>query len=178
MSFEALYEKYQNGTATPEEVAYVEEEIAKARKMSEILENFQTPVLEEASVEVVKKAKKSFNLKTALRTLAIVLVVLVVSAGAVLGGVFGTAITAASDSQTISKEYAGEIAKWEVVNRDGIVFSGEPIIYNIERELKIVDGNFKQSYYKYNVEIRTQNGYEIEIEIDGRNGQVLKFDLD
>lgn len=39
MSFEKLYEKYRNGTASEEEIAYVEEEIAKARKLGEILES-------------------------------------------------------------------------------------------------------------------------------------------
>ena len=38
MSFETLYEKYMNGTASEEERVYVEEEIAKARKLGEILE--------------------------------------------------------------------------------------------------------------------------------------------
>ncbi len=176
MSFEVLYEKYQNGTATPEEVAFVEEEIAKARKMSEILESYQVPEIEEASVETVKKAKKSFTLKTVLRTFAIVVVVLVVSAAAILGGVFGTATTVASDTQTISKDYAIELAKWTVANRDGIVITGEPIVRKVERDLELENG-INHAYYKYCIEL-TANGYEFELEIDSRDGSLISFSLD
>ena len=81
MSFETLYEKYMNGTASEEERVYVEEEIAKARKLGEILEAAEKDkaksaspsdgadgenvclapedILEDADAEQVKKSKKT-----------------------------------------------------------------------------------------------------------------------
>ncbi len=175
MSFEALYEKYQNGTATPEEVAYVEEEIAKARKMSEIMENYQTPQIEEASVEVVHKAKKKFTIKSAIRTAIIALVVLVVGAGAVLGGVFGTAASAAADKQIVSREGAEEIAMRCVVNNYPDV--GNLRVRDVDKDLEI-RGRLTSAYYKYNVDVVAQNGMEFEIEIDSRTGQAILEDVD
>ena len=38
MNFEELYEKYINGTATEEERAYVEAEIQKARRLTQLID--------------------------------------------------------------------------------------------------------------------------------------------
>ena len=81
MSFEKLYEKYRNGTASEEEIAYVEEEIAKARKLGEILEASEKEkgailpcgkeneksaangIFADADAEQVKKARKKHRLR-------------------------------------------------------------------------------------------------------------------
>ncbi len=178
MSFEVLYEKYQNGTATEEEIAYVEEEIAKARKMSEIMENYQVPQLEEASVEEVQKAKKKFALKTALRTLLIVVCVLAVASAVVLGGVFGTAISAANDQQLISRGEAEQLALRTVINYGELGDIGQPTVVETDRDLEIVNGKLNQAYYQYQIEIRTGNRLEIEVEVDSRTGQAWITDID
>ena len=117
MSFETLYEKYMNGTASEEERVYVEEEIAKARKLGEILEAAEKDkaksaspsdgadgenvclapedILEDADAEQVKKARKRHRIRSSVRALLISLVSAIVVAGAVTGGVIGTATGAA-----------------------------------------------------------------------------------
>lgn len=91
MSFETLYEKYMNGTASEEERVYVEEEIAKARKLGEILEAAEKDkaksaspsdgadgenvclapedILEDADAEQVKKARKRHRIRSSVRAL-------------------------------------------------------------------------------------------------------------
>ncbi len=89
MSFEKLYEKYRNGTASEEEIAYVEEEIAKARKLGEILESSENGkgailpcgkeneksaangIFADADAEQVKKARKKHRLRSSVLTLCI-----------------------------------------------------------------------------------------------------------
>lgn len=93
MSFETLYEKYMNGTASEEERVYVEEEIAKARKLGEILEAAEKDkaksaspsggadgenvcfapedILEDADAEQVKKARKRHRIRSSVRALLI-----------------------------------------------------------------------------------------------------------
>ena len=115
MSFETLYEKYMNGTASEEERVYVEEEIAKARKLGEILEAAEKDkaksalpsggadgenvclapedILEDADAEQVKKARKRHRIRSSVRALLISLVSAIVVAGAVTGGVIGTSKT-------------------------------------------------------------------------------------
>ncbi len=177
MSFESLYEKYQNGTATQEEIAYVEEEIAKARKLSEIMESYQAPQIEEATVEEVQKAKKKFNLKTALRTLLIVAVVTIVAVGVVLSGVFGTAASAANDQQLVSRGEAEQLALRTVIDNQELGAIGQLEVVEIERELEIENGKLNHAYYKYQIDIRTQNGLEIEVEVDSRTGKAWISDI-
>ena len=86
MSFEKIYEKYTLGTATEEEKKFVEEEIAKARKLSEIIDGKKTDgaILADADVATIKKARKRHSVKFALKALAISLAVAVTAVGAVV----------------------------------------------------------------------------------------------
>ena len=112
MSFEKIYEKYTLGTATEEEKKFVEEEIAKARKLSEIIDEKKTDgaILADADVATIKKARKRHSVKFALKALAISLAVAVTAVGAVCGGVFGTAMSSAKKNAKISLSDAEKTA--------------------------------------------------------------------
>lgn len=87
MEFEKAYQKFLDGTATPEEVEFVRTEIKKAKELSEIIDMQKKDVIKSADDSKVKKEAKRFSLKMALTTVCIVLVTLAVAAGIVLGSV-------------------------------------------------------------------------------------------
>lgn len=180
MSFETVYEKYLNGTASEEEIAYVEEEIEKARKLSEIIEASNAKPVEyaEADETSIKKAKKQHGIKSVLIALAVSVVVLMVVAGAVLGGVFGTAVGSAKKGVNVTEVQAKEIAI--DYYRNNFYTNGgldKVVITECERDLEYTK-NLVKSYYKYEIEIEQPGGFEIEIEIDSRNGVVTLVDVD
>lgn len=180
MSFETLYEKYMNGTATDEEIAYVEEEIEKARKLGEIIEASKAKPIEfeEADDESIKKAKKQHNVKSVLRAVVVSVAVLIVVAGAVLGGVFGTAISSAKKQVTIGADYAKEIAI--DYYRNNYYSSGgldKILVTNFEKDV-VYGSNLAHSYYKYEIEVKQPGGYELDVEIDSRTGEVRVIDVE
>lgn len=198
MSFETLYEKYMNGTASEEERVYVEEEIAKARKLGEILEaaeknkaNSASPsggadgenaclapedILENADAEQVKKARKRHRIRSSVRALLISLVSAIVVAGAVTGGVIGTATGAAKKQTKISETQAKTIAlEYYSANCASSEATGDAYIKNFEKDLEFTK-KLKNSFYKYKLEVSRLGGYKIEIEIDSRTGAVTLVD--
>lgn len=188
MSFEKLYEKYLNGTASEEEIAYVEEEIAKARKLGEILEAAEKSkafgeselttkkILADADAEQVKKARKKHRIRSSLQILIITLASAAVIACCVVGAIFGTAIGAAKKQLKISEEQAKIIAvEYYSANCSSSQSSGETYVKDFEKELEFTK-NLKNSYYKYKLEVGRLGGYKIEIEIDSRTGAVTLID--
>lgn len=184
MSFERLYEKYRNGTASAEEIAYVEEEIAKARKLGEILEAAESEnrssaaneILEKAEEEQVKKARKKHGIRSSLRVLAISLVSAIAVAGIIVGSVFGAAVNAAKKQQKITESQAKTIAlEYYAANCSSSEATGEAYIKEIEKDLEFTK-KLKNSYYKYTLEVGRLGGYKIEIEIDSRTGAVTLID--
>ena len=75
MNFEEAYKKLHEGTATDEEAAFVARELENVRKISAVLDDpsLSGPAISKAEIETVQKARKAFNHKTLLRTVAIVL---------------------------------------------------------------------------------------------------------
>ncbi len=176
MSFEQIYDRYMNGTATEEEIKYVEEEIEKARKLTELIDKkeIEKPVIEEASVEQVKKAKKKFSIKTGIRTLIIAFVVIILVSGAVCGGVFGFAATSADKVESISENDAKSYAIRYVENNFGDV--GQINVMKIYKELQ-VGRELSDSFYVYEITLHA-NTMEIELVVDTRNGYVVIDDVD
>ena len=88
MNFDQVYEKYINGTATEKEKAYIESEIAKARKLSEIIDRMDAQrVIEPADADKVRKAAKTMKKKFGLRVLIISISALLVLALVAVGSV-------------------------------------------------------------------------------------------
>lgn len=178
MSFEKIYEKYRKGTATEEEAALVEEEIAKARKLGEILETGSRPetVLTEADVATVKKAKKRHTLKTLFTTILIVFAAMAIVTGAVLGGVFGTATSSAKKNVKVGADEAKQIVlEFYKNNYTKSGSMGEPFVKDFERDVEMTK-NLKNCYYRYTIEVDQPGGYEIEFEVDSRTGMIKVVD--
>lgn len=175
MDFENAYQKFLDGTATPEEVEFVRSEIRKAKELSEIIDMGKTDVIKKADDEKVKKAAKKFSLKMAVTTVCIVLVTLVVAAGIVLGSVFGVAVGGAKrNTSVVSQEEVKQIALDYIKTELNI--DEEAIGWKIERDLEMTS-KLKNSYYIYEVDVNTSRGKEIELEIDGRNGKVIYVEV-
>ena len=180
MSFEKIYEKYTLGTATEEEKKFVEEEIAKARKLSEIIDGKETDgaILADADVATIKKARKRHSVKFALKALAISLAVAVTAVGAVCGGVFGTAMSFAKKNAKISLSDAEKTAlAYYAKNYTHSAAKGEPFIKDSEKDVEFTKP-LKNSLYSYKVGIDQPGGYEIEFEIDSRTGEIKVIDWD
>lgn len=180
MSFEKAYEKYLDGTATEEEIAYVEEEIEKARRLSEIIESSNAKPVEyaEADEECIKKAKKQHGIRSIITAFVVSVVVLMVVAGAVLGGVFGTAVGSAKKGVTVGEAQAKELAinyyRNNYYSTSGL---DKVIVTDFEKELEYTS-NLAHSYYKYEIEVKQPGGYEIEIEVDSRTGEIVVVDVE
>ncbi len=194
MSFEKLYEKYRNGTASEEEIAYVEEEIAKARKLGEILEASEKEkgailpcgkeneksaangIFADADAEQVKKARKKHRLRSSVLTLCISLLSAALVACAVAGAIFGTAIGSAKKNAKITETQAKTIAlEYYSANCSSSEATGEAYVKDFEKDLEFTK-KLKNSYYKYTLEVGRLGGYKIEIEIDSRSGAVTLVD--
>ena len=89
MDFESAYQRYKDGVASDEEKDFVEKELEKARKMTEIIDAYESKkaISEEYDEEKIRKAKKQYAKKNTLKILLISTLVLIVSAVIVLSAV-------------------------------------------------------------------------------------------
>lgn len=174
MNFEELYQKVQNGTATPEEKAFVEEKI---RKVSAILDDpmDNRPIIHEADNKTIIAARKSFNLRNTLKIIAIVLCVLALLAGGTLWYIFGTAVHSAKTTAVYSREQAVDLAEECVRQYSGNV--GEKfVVRDVDRHLDMTDGLRKSVFY-YEVDFRV--GFtDYEVKVDARSGYAVITDVD
>ena len=109
MNFEELYEKYLNKTATQEEIVYVESEIAKAKRLSAILdERDASRVIAPTETKTAKQSVKSFLKKTRLRVAAIVMIVTLLVSALAVGSFFTVATIKASSNSLCDKAEAIE----------------------------------------------------------------------
>ena len=113
MNYEEAFRHYREGTATEEEKAFVQEEIAKAKALSSLMDDQGLAVkpapIKEADAKEVKDAKQHLVWKRVLAGLLAV-IVLLVALGAILGGVFGSAAAYANDNIAVSRTEARDIA--------------------------------------------------------------------
>ena len=175
MDFEELYKKVQDGTATEEEKAYVEDKI---HRISQILDEpaVKSPEIELADEATVKAARKKFSLRSTIRTIVVVLCVLAVIACGVCGYIFGTAIPAAKSSASISREQAVDIAKDCVIEYISADDNIEFVVHDVDRDLNTRDG-LKNAVYHYEVELR-YNGVEYEVDVNAKSGYAVITDID
>lgn len=66
MDFEKAYEKYKDGVANEEEIVFVEQELEKARKMTEIIDayEYKKAISDDVDEAKIKKRKRSMQRKT------------------------------------------------------------------------------------------------------------------
>ncbi|MBQ7364488.1 MAG: hypothetical protein IJW46_02695 [Clostridia bacterium] len=177
MNFEELYEKYINKTATEEEVKYVEEEIAKAKKLSLILEEADTKrAIAPAEKETVRRSVAAFLKKTKLRIAAIVLAAVVLLGALSVGGFFAAAAIKASANSVYDRDEAVALCqKWMTEAYENI-HAGELRVSEVERDLALLHG-FSRAYYEYDIEIEYK-GTEYEFWVDAASGEVRLVDRD
>ena len=174
MNYEEAIRHYREGTATEEEKAFVQDEIAKAKALSTLLDDEALAVkpapIKQAEAKEIKDAKQHIVWKRVLAGLIAVVVLLVVL-GAVLGGVFGSAASYARDNIALHKTemaaIAEEFAKLDAEKRGYTVVNAftEP---PREMEEKFnFETDLKSSYYSYEVEVTlwSDKGHELDYEI-------------
>jgi len=176
MNFEEAYNNFMNGTASDEEAQLVREEIRKAREISALLDRAPAEdVFNTAEAETIKKARKSFNLKTTIRIIVVVLLVLVIIAAGICGYIFGTAIPAARRNATLSEQQSLEAATVylsEYLGEDASKFE----IRDIDRHLH-TDNGLKNTVYHYEIEFRNARA-EYEVTVNASSGYCMLTDID
>lgn len=188
MKFDEAYDKVLKGTATEEEKEFVREQVRKAEQIENLMkaEN-RAPVTVPADTATIKKARKQMTVKGAGLVLLIVVVALLVVAGAVCGGIFGTAVSSAKKAETIDNVYAEALAETAAVgyienNRGSVVV--DTLITDFDKDLEINASRLRDSIYVYyiDVHIMTDDGriYDIEVAVNSGTGhaQVVDFDME
>lgn len=65
MDFENAYKKYKDGVATDEETAFVEQELEKARKMTEFIDAYESKkaISDDCDEDKIRRAQKKYAKK-------------------------------------------------------------------------------------------------------------------
>lgn len=192
MNYEEAFRHYREGTATEEEKAYVQEEIAKAKALSTLLDDEALAVkpapIKEADAKEVKEAKQQLIWKRVLAGLLSIVALLLIL-GAVLGGVFGSAAAYAKEAVVYSKGDATQIATVFAYN-DAVAkfgFTGDISDFYAESTREVdskfnFEGNLKGSYYTYKVEVKGWSAdgweYEYEVEVNSKTGSCSVLELE
>lgn len=176
MNFEKAFENYKNGTATEEERAFVESEIAKARKINEAIEEMDAKrAIESAESQDVKKAIHQMKKKSGIRTAVISFIVVLAVAIVTVGSLFIYVNATASGKAAYSKEQCIEAAKLVVAEHIGDS-SKEIRVYDVERDLRFEYGKLSSAMYVYEIEIGS--GYtEYEVVVDSATGEARIVDI-
>lgn len=176
MDFESAYQRYKDGVASAEEKDFVEKELEKARKMTEIIDAYESKkaISEEYDEEKIRKAKKQYAKKNTLKILLISTLVLIVSAVIVLSAVFGTAFGAANKNCNYSQTQAEQIAlDYLKPYADGNVMS----IAESKREMEY-SSDLKNSHYVYEVKVCIVLVCNIELRINAKTGEIIGFEIE
>lgn len=177
MNFDKVYEKYVNGTATEEEKVYIEAEIAKARKLSAIIDEMDSKrVIEPAETEEVKKATKTMKRKLGTRVIVIALSVLLSLMLIVMGTAFTYVNIKASGKAEYTKDECVEFAK-KCVNDHSNVISTNLTVTDVERDIRFYDGKLSRATYIYEIEVR-KGTVEYEVEVNTATGEAVILDVD
>ncbi len=177
MNFEVVFEKYRNGTATEEEKAYVEAEIAKARRLNEVINEMEAGrAVKPAAAPDVKKAMNKAKKKNAIRIAVISFVVVFAVALAAVGSLLIYVNTTAAGKAAYTKTECIEAAKASVLERLDDT-SKEMVVTDVEKDLRYEQyGKLSSAVYMYEIEIRV--GYwEYEVLVDSATGQATVTDI-
>lgn len=175
MEFEKAYQKFLQGTATPEEIEFVRSEMKKANEVSEVLAGARheqlTTVAEQTTV---RQAIKKYWKKDTLKTLLIVCISAVVIAIAVACAIGIPILNNAQQNIHYTEQQAKEIATAYLAER--YPAGAEKIsVQRVERELE-VEGRIKNARYIYVVDIYNGVNEVVEIEIDSKTGNIIDVD--
>lgn len=176
MDFEKAYAKYKDGTASKEEIAYVEQELERARKMALVIDEYESkrPIEQSCDAATIKRAQKRFATKNAMRALLVSVIVLVVVAAIVFASVFGTAFSSANKNCNVSQEQAKSIALAFVADHYGT--EGVPVVSKCERIMDY-SSDLAHSIYVYEVTVNVGLVYEVEIRVNAKTGLATLEDI-
>ncbi len=176
MNFEKAFENYKNGIATAEEKAFVESEIAKARKINEVIDEMDAKhVVEPAESQVIKKAINKMKKKTGILIAVISLIVVLAVAIVAVGSTFIYVNVTASGKAVYTKEQCIEAAKQIVTAHTGDA-SGEVRVYDLEKDLRFEYGKLSSAMYVYEIEVGS--GYmEYDVVVDSVTGKAVITDI-
>jgi len=177
MNFEEAYNHFIDGTASEEEITFVREELRRARDVQSILD--RAPATEDifnsAENSDIMRARKRFNFRSTVRMIIVVLLSLIVLAGAICGYIFGTAIPAAKKNSRLSEQEALSAASEYLssyLNED----VSEYQIHDVDRDLYCANG-LKSCVYRYEIEFRNE-GIEYEVSVNAASGYCRLIDID
>ena len=177
MNFEELYEKYINGTATEEERAYVEAEIQKARRLTQLIDEQDSKrVIEEAREETVKKSLKSFMRHTKRRVAIIVGVALILLLAIGVGTFYGLAAIRAHSNSVCDRDEAIELAKKWMHDTHESIDLKDIRITEVDTDLALHHG-FSKVFFEYDIELEYK-GVEYEFWINSSSGEIRLIDQD
>jgi len=179
MNFEEAYKKLREGTATDEEAAFVARELENVRRISFILDNpaLSEPGISRVEMETVQKARKAFNHKTLLRTVAVVLCSLLVIAGIVCGILFIPSNISAAGKAELTKEQAVDAAYLYLAEELGEDQAKLFYVDYAHRHLRYV-GSIFDAIYVYKIEFEDACEREYEIEVNSNSGYTVIRDID
>ena len=175
MDFEKAYQKFLNGTATPEETEFVRSEMKKANDINGILSNVKNEgATNTAERETVKKAMKTYRKKDTLKILLIVCCSVVVLAIGVALAIGIPILSNAKDNTIYTVEEAQDIAI-EYLSEKYPENADKIEVYKVEKELE-VEGRIKNARYIYVIDIYNGTNNVFEIEIDSKTGNIIEID--
>ncbi len=179
MNFEEAYRKLREGTATDEEAAFVARELENVRKISSILDapDLSDPGIDRAEMATVQQARKSFNRKSLVRTITVVLCSLLALAAIVCGVLFIPSNISASRKATLSKEQAVAAAYALLEEEVGQEDAKKFYVDYANRHLRYT-GSIFQGVYIYKVEFQDNRDREFEIEVNSSSGYTVIRDID
>lgn len=175
MDFEKAYQKFINGTASPEETEFVRSEMKKANDVNEILTSVKKEgATNNAEKETVKKAIKSFWKKDTLKILLIVSCSLIVLAIAIACAIGIPVLNNAKGNMNYTEEQAKAIAIEYLADKYP-ESSAKIEVFRVEKELE-VEGRIKNARYIYILDVYNGTNNVIEIEIDSKTGNIIDID--
>jgi len=171
MDFEKAYQKFLNGTASPEEVEFVRSEMKKANDINGILTNVKNEgATNTAEKETVKKAMKTYFRKDTVKILLIVCASVLALSIVIACSVGIPILSNAKSNVNFTAEEAKAIAIEHLSER----YPNSEVL-RVERELE-VEGRIKNARYIYVVEVYNGVNNVLEIEIDSKTGKIIEVD--
>lgn len=175
MDFEKAYQKFLNGTASPEETEFVRNEMKKANDINGILSSVKNEgATNTAERETVKKAMKIYWKKDTLKILLIVCCSVLAVAIGVACAIGIPILSNAKDNMNYTKEQAEAIAI-EYLTDKYPDRADEIEVYRVEKELE-VEGRIKNARYIYVLDVYNGENNVLEIEIDSKTGKIIEID--
>ncbi len=179
MNFDEALRHMQEGTATDEEKAYVEEKLKSANKS---VKSDSPRIIEKPKPAKIKGQKRE---RSKFFTLIAVIIAIFLVLGVIFAGVFGSAAASAKKAEVISKADAEKIGQEFVFGlaKDGamalpLVTSIDDVkLYDIDHDLTYDSAKPANSYYVYEI-IYNVMGSRIEVEVDTRTGKCKTTDVD